>query len=186
MSSSDLPKLWTKMTKIGLIFRKQSRLKVFTKVDLLVKYSSQKKNLKDSVDFWYRKMTFKVQILQTLRRLFIILVGLTMTWFGEKILIFNIFRRLMPNLIKQSWTLSNVIILSVVCMYLSVKICSEEKKKTSQRPTPKYRNCMGLTIKFPFFPRKYVENEQNAHCDCVGIHIKDWKDRYAPMILVRL
>ena len=28
---------------------------------------------------------------------------------------------------------------------------------------------MGLTIKF-FFSRKYVGNEQNAHCDCVVIH----------------
>ena len=51
MSSSDLPKLWTKSTKIGYIFRKQSKYfenqsfqKIsFIKVDLLVKYSSQKK-----------------------------------------------------------------------------------------------------------------------------------------------
>ena len=54
-------------------------------------------------------MTLKVQILQTLRRLFIILVGLTMTWFSEKMLIFNICRRgLMPNLIKKSWTVSSL------------------------------------------------------------------------------
>ena len=31
------------------------------------------------------KMNFKVQILQTLRRLFIILVGLTMTWFDAQL-----------------------------------------------------------------------------------------------------
>ena len=46
MLSSDLPKLWTELTKIGHIFRKQSTLKIkvsFIKVDLLVKYSSQKK-----------------------------------------------------------------------------------------------------------------------------------------------
>ena len=41
------------------------------------------KNQKDSVDFC-RKMTLKVQILQTLRRLLILLVGLKMTWFSEK------------------------------------------------------------------------------------------------------
>ena len=54
-------------------------------------------------------MTLKVQILQSLRRLFITLVGLTMTWFGEKMLIFNKCRRgLMPNLIKKSWTVSTL------------------------------------------------------------------------------
>ena len=47
-------------------------------------------------------MTLKVQILQTLRRLFIILVGLTMTLFSVKMLIFNLCRRgLMPNMIKK-------------------------------------------------------------------------------------
>ena len=52
-------------------------------------------------------MTLKVQILQTLRWLFIILVGLTMTRFSEKMLIFNIRRRgLMPNWIKKSWMVS--------------------------------------------------------------------------------
>ena len=115
MSSSDLPKIWTEPTKIGHIFTKQSTLKIkvfkkfsFIKVDLLVKYSSYKKNQKDSVDFWCQKMTLKVQILRTLRRLFIILVGLTVTWFGEKMLIFNICRHgLMPNLIKKSWTVSS-------------------------------------------------------------------------------
>ena len=61
MSSSDLPKLWTEPTKIGHIFRKQSTLKIkdFKKFHLykLISYSSEKKNQKDSVDFWCRKMT---------------------------------------------------------------------------------------------------------------------------------
>ena len=85
-------------------FKNQSFRKIsLIKVDLLVKYSSQKKNQKDLVDFCCQKMTLKVQILQTLRRLFIILIGLTMTGFSEKMLIFNICRRgLMPNLIKKS------------------------------------------------------------------------------------
>ena len=52
-------------------------------------------------------MTLKVRILQSLRRLFIILVGLTMTWFSEKMLISNICTHgLMTNLIKKSWTVS--------------------------------------------------------------------------------
>ena len=52
-------------------------------------------------------MTLKVRSLRCLRRLFIILVSLTMTWFSEKMLIFKTCRRvLMPNLIKKSWTVS--------------------------------------------------------------------------------
>ena len=54
-------------------------------------------------------MTLKVRILQSLRRLLIILVGLTMTWFSEKMLISNIcIGGLKPNLSKKSWTVSNV------------------------------------------------------------------------------
>ena len=83
--------------------------KLFIKVDLLVKYFLQKKNHKDSVDFWWWKMTLKVKILQTLRRLFIMLVGLMMTWFRKEMLIFNICRSgLMPNLFKESWTVSTL------------------------------------------------------------------------------
>ena len=52
-------------------------------------------------------MTVKVQILETLRRLFIILVGLTMTLFYDKMLISHIcIGGLMPNLTKKSWTVS--------------------------------------------------------------------------------
>ena len=46
-----------------------------------------------------------------LQRSLIIFVGLTMTSFSEKTLIFNICRHgLMPNLIKKSWTVSTVYI----------------------------------------------------------------------------
>ena len=133
-------------------------------------------------------MTLKVQILQTMRRLFIILIGLT--WFSEKKCSFSIFGAVSwcPTWLNNlGWYVMYRQTTHIICsLYLVVcKDLQWRRKKTSQRPTPKYRNCMGLTIKFPFFPRKYVENEQNAHCDCVGIHIKDWKDRYAPMILVR-
>ena len=64
----------------------------------------RKRNQKDSFEFSCWKVTLKVQILQSLRRLFIIIVGLTMTWFSEKMLISNIcicIRGLMPNLIKN-------------------------------------------------------------------------------------
>ena len=57
-------------------------------------------------------MTLKVWILQSLRRLFITLVAVTMTWFSEKIVIFDIIY-LMPNLIQKSWTVSIVPVSSV-------------------------------------------------------------------------
>ena len=47
MSSSDLPKSGTEPTKIWQIFRKQSFQKIsFVKVDLLIKYSLQKKEFR--------------------------------------------------------------------------------------------------------------------------------------------
>ena len=50
------------------------------------------------MNFWCWKKTLKVRILQSLRWLFIILVGLTMTSFSEKMFISNrCLRGLMPN-----------------------------------------------------------------------------------------
>ena len=47
--------------------------------------------------------------------LFIILVGLMMTWYDEKMSISNRWIRcLMPNLIKKSWTVSTLV-LSIAC-----------------------------------------------------------------------
>ena len=52
-------------------------------------------------------MTLKVPILQSLTRLFIILVSLRMSLFSDKMLIFNgCISGLMSNLIKKSWTVS--------------------------------------------------------------------------------
>ena len=56
-------------------------------------------------------MTSKVKILQSLRRLFIILVGLTMTWCSEKMLLSNTCRR---GLIKKSVTVS----ITYVCIII--------------------------------------------------------------------
>ena len=53
-------------------------------------------------------MTLKVQILQSLTRLFIILVSPRMSLFSEKMFIFNrCITGLMSILIKKSWTVSN-------------------------------------------------------------------------------
>ena len=53
-------------------------------------------------------MTLKVRILICSRRLFIILVSLTMTWFSEKMLISTrCIHGFMSKLIKKSWTDSN-------------------------------------------------------------------------------
>ena len=78
MLSADLPKLLTELTKIGHIFRK----------------NKFPKNL-------------KIKSLRTLRRLLIILVGLMMTWYSEKIMIST--RSIcgfMPNLSKKYWMVS--------------------------------------------------------------------------------
>ena len=54
-------------------------------------------------------MTLKIRISKSLTRLFIILAGLAMIWFSEKILVSNIYKHgLMPNLIKKSWAVPNI------------------------------------------------------------------------------
>ena len=123
MSSSDLPKLWTEPTKIRHIFRRQSTLKIkffqywsfqkilFIKVDLLVKYSSQKKIRNIELIFDAEERLWKAQILQTLRRFFIMLEGLTMTWFSEKMLIISRCNcGFMSNLFKKSSMVSSTYI----------------------------------------------------------------------------
>ena len=55
-------------------------------------------------------MTLKIRILRCLRRLFLTLVSLTMTWFSEKMLIstgWMYVHGFMPNLFKKSWTVSD-------------------------------------------------------------------------------
>ena len=65
-------------------------------------------------------MTLKVQILRYSRRLFIILVSLTMTWLSEKILISTrCIHGFMSNLIKKSWTDSNYRFLCLDCNKVS-------------------------------------------------------------------
>ena len=100
------------------VLKSQSIQKIsLVKVDLLVKFSSQKKSSE-------RFRTLKVRIFQSLRRLFIILVGLTMTWFSEKMLISKIGRHgLMPNLIKKSLTVSKTYLPCSVLQPLKVLIC---------------------------------------------------------------
>ena len=76
----------------------QRELKLPGRRDFCQIFFTEEKNQKHLVDFWCRKMTLKVQIL---RRLFIILEGLMITWYSEKMLIFKICRRgLMLNLIR--------------------------------------------------------------------------------------
>ena len=75
------------------------------KVRLLVQYLSKKFFLRDSTKFQHWKMTLKIRIFRCLRRLFIILVSLTMTLFSEKMLISSrCIHGFMSNLIKKSWT----------------------------------------------------------------------------------
>ena len=86
----DLPKLSIEPTKIGHIFRKQSTLKI--KVFIYKSWSPSlifftEKKWKDSINFSHWKMTLKIRNLRCSRRLFIILVSLTVTLFSEKMLI---------------------------------------------------------------------------------------------------
>ena len=79
------------------------------KFGLLVQYSSKKYFFwKDLINFQYWKMTLKIRILRCSRRLFIILVSLTVTFFSEKMLIsIRCLRGFMYNSIKKSWKVSN-------------------------------------------------------------------------------
>ena len=64
--------------------------------------------LKDSANFRRWKMTFKLRILRSLTRLFIILVSLMRSLFSEKMLVSNrCISGLMSNLIKKSWKVSS-------------------------------------------------------------------------------
>jgi hypothetical protein len=115
MSPSDLAKLWKEPTKNGHIFNKVlqkskfSKKKLLMKVGFLVQYSSQKTDWKDSTNFQHWKMTLKIRILRCSRRLFIILVSLTVTLFSEKMLISTrCIHGFMPNSIKTSVTVSIV------------------------------------------------------------------------------
>ena len=66
-------------------------------------------------------MTLNVRILRCSRRLFIILVSLTMTLFSEKMLISTrCIHGFMSNLIKKSWTDSSVRLYSAVKFMLTL------------------------------------------------------------------
>ena len=66
-------------------------------------------------------MTLKVRILQSLTRLFIILVSLMMSLFSEKMLIFNrCISGSMSNLIEKSWKVSSFY---AICYTRSERSC---------------------------------------------------------------
>ena len=98
------PKSWREPTKIRHI-SKNSINKSWSPSQLF--FTRKKQFGKIQLIFDAKKWLLKVQTLQTLRRLFIILDGLAMTWFSESMLIFNVCRHgLMPNLFKKSCTVS--------------------------------------------------------------------------------
>ena len=72
--------------------------------------SNEKKNRKHSTDFQDWIITLKIRILQSLGRLSIILVGVTMTWYSEKRLSSTrCICGIMSNSYKKSWTVSNLL-----------------------------------------------------------------------------
>ena len=67
----------------------------------------KKTNRKDSTNFQHWKLTLKIRILQSLRRSLIILVGLTITWYTEKMMDSTVcYCGFRPNSHKNSWRVS--------------------------------------------------------------------------------
>ena len=137
MSSSDLPKLWTEPTNIGHSFLENKVIKKskFSKHFIYKSWSPSQiffteKKIRKFLLIFDTKKWMKVQILETLRRLFMILVGLTMTWFSENF--FNISRHgLMSNLIKKSWKVSSLSVsihIAAFCQKFSGAQWSNENK----------------------------------------------------------
>ena len=98
---------WQKMCSI-LPFRNWSYQKMpITRYVLLNWYSSMKKSRKIRIIFDIENH-FEGQKLAFLSAGFGLLVGFTMTWFSEEILISNIcIRGFMCSVIKKSWTVSS-------------------------------------------------------------------------------
>ena len=96
-------------------------------------------------------MTLKLRILRSLTRLFIILVSLTRPLFSEKMLISNrSISGLMSNLIKKSWTVSNVDDPIVHCFW----ILSKFRKIFSKVSLPcayKVQDCRSRLVEVDYF-----------------------------------
>ena len=108
MSSSDVAKILNRANKNWAHLKK---IKYFENQSFFCRliFFTEKKIRKIPLSLCWKLMTLKVRIFHSLRMLFIILVGPTMTWFIEKMLISNVcIRGLMPNLFKKSWTVSVV------------------------------------------------------------------------------
>ena len=95
---------------IEIMNRAEKNWAYFQKTKYFKNQSSQKISPFRPFLIWF-DLTLKLQILQSLRRLFIILVGLTMTWFSEKCL----FPNLCPTWSKildgiYSGTLDNIVV----------------------------------------------------------------------------
>ena len=113
MTSSDLPKLWTSLSKISKFRDSKSLLSIWNWLNLfknkiLGRIFDKETNLYKLFffwKFWFLKYFIYLKCAQFLSALFIILVSLTMTLFSEKVLISNrCINGLLPNLIKKSWT----------------------------------------------------------------------------------
>ena len=108
MTSSDLPKIWTTLSKISKFWVSKS----FFSGRIFPKTNSMKNIWLGEQLILMKTMIFEVlfyyKCAQFFSALFIILVSLTMTLFSEKVLISNrCISGLMPNVIKKSWTNSN-------------------------------------------------------------------------------
>ena len=111
MSSSDLPKLWTTSWNISKFVLSKSFLCVKNWSNISQKKSYEEYSTRRSTfirkcfwNFWFLRFFFW-NCAQFLSALFIILVGLPMTRFSEKVIISTrCIHGFMSNLIKKSWT----------------------------------------------------------------------------------
>ena len=114
MSSSDLPKLWTTSSKFAKFVLSKSSFGIKIQSNLFwiffcEEYLTRRSTFINKI-FWNFdfESTLFLKCAQFLSALFIIMVGLTMALFSEKVLISHkCLRGLMPNLIKKSWMVSN-------------------------------------------------------------------------------
>jgi hypothetical protein len=118
MSSSDLPKLWTTSSKIAK-FWLQSHFSASKIIRIFLIFFLWR--IFDKETNFYKWNFLKTLIFKVLcflkmcpifvSYMFIILVGLTMTRYSEKMSLSNrCIRGLMPNLIKKSWRVSKLYI----------------------------------------------------------------------------
>ena len=120
--------------------------------------------------------------MQFLSALFIILVGLMMTWYSEKRPISNIcIRGLMPNLIKKSWRVSTLKgqELSRPCLSLATVSGHEQKKKKLKDNTRWAKSLSSVILKDKQLSKSRSKKNLWRQGDYISFGLDPAKNRYA-------